>query len=318
MLCRSTVEYGGMLTRRDVAVIAVAQGLEGSAARLSKAVVPGWHLQPKGGAGVVPLGASKLGGGADLAVGETWPTNRRGIALTFLAQIDCAALPGWAPEWDQSAVWPHGGRLLRFFADLVDNPVGISPALVMACSPTARLRRVEPPPLPSRWPAGGPCDEGESEERYPRLGEAAISALPYVGVPSYPSVHLGLGDLLGTDRYEALLAVMTGAPGGSSTTQVVHSLLGPAISINIDDVRSMVAWLFESPDPSLRFGASTEAEGADGAGLTEEEAWTSLLHLEDDAAMGLNLRDSVFTLMVPRNDLARASYDRVFCVPQWT
>ncbi|GCE11035.1 YwqG family protein [Tengunoibacter tsumagoiensis] len=59
---------------------------------------------------VIPCGATKFGGGPDLAAGQEWP-ERQGKPLPFLAQLDLAALI----PYDMHHVLPRTGRLSFFF-----------------------------------------------------------------------------------------------------------------------------------------------------------------------------------------------------------
>lgn len=63
----------------------------------------------------IPVGASKLGGRADLPPGEPWPS-RDGRPLSFVVQVDLATV-------DTAGVLPADG-LLSFFYDAVEQPWG--------------------------------------------------------------------------------------------------------------------------------------------------------------------------------------------------
>lgn len=286
-----------MLSRSQVTAFAVQRGFADRAARLAETVEPGWSLEPSSDLNAAAPAVTKIGGGADLADNEQWPRNARGIALTLLAQINCSALPEWTQEWSRPTLWPHEGRLLRIFADLVDNPVGAGHALVLDCSCETPVRRHAAPPLPDPWPRGGPYDIGLPEDRYPQLPDAPVVARPYVGPPSF--IPANLGPLPGSDeiyRYDdwVNLASRDGAP--DDVPAVVHSLLGPAISTNIDDVRGTFA-------------------SGNGGSLTPEN-WVPLLHIGHDEQLGLDLAFGAFTVLLPRADLARADYRRAMCVAQ--
>src|SRR4051794_38227971 len=123
-----------VLSRSDVRKVAGEEGLAEFADRLVDSVAPGWRLDIGQGAVLGP-GATKIGGDPDLAFGEPWPVNHRGIPMTFLAQINTDELPALSEEWVTVAWRPPARVLLRVFADLVDNPVEPGPARVLAAAP---------------------------------------------------------------------------------------------------------------------------------------------------------------------------------------
>jgi len=105
-----------MMGRDAVIRLAHEEGLGDQAEELARTVRPGWRLDLDPNADPGRPGASKIGGDPDLAEEEARPESPRGIAMTFLAQIDCSALPAI-----DSAGWRHGRHLVRLFADLVAN-----------------------------------------------------------------------------------------------------------------------------------------------------------------------------------------------------
>jgi hypothetical protein len=111
------------MTRREVLQPVEAEGLGAYAEDLVARVRPGWRLDLDPGESGSRPGTSKIGGAPDLADGELWPRNARGIPMTFLAQIDGSSLPQLNPAWPDPHPWAHGGELIRVFADLLDNPV---------------------------------------------------------------------------------------------------------------------------------------------------------------------------------------------------
>lgn len=97
------------------ALVAEAEAKAPPAVRLAPAESPADELTD------APA-ASRIGGAPDLAPDLAWPT-RDGRPLSFLAQLDCAALrAAGASDW-----LPETGLLL-FFYDLVDQPWGYDPA----------------------------------------------------------------------------------------------------------------------------------------------------------------------------------------------
>ena len=115
--------------------------------------------------GEPPVGASKLGGAPDLPAGAPWPAGGDGRPLTFLAQLDLAALPEVDPDL------PRDGTL-SFFWDTVGQPPGDAPG-----APTGLAVRWSPPqPLQRRAPA--PDADG--------LPERALTAAVAWGPPRDP------------------------------------------------------------------------------------------------------------------------------------
>lgn len=64
--------------------------------------LPAVDLAPAGPAPATP-GGNRIGGPVWLAAGETWPTDRRGKPMVFLAQVDFAAMPR-LPDYPKSGV----------------------------------------------------------------------------------------------------------------------------------------------------------------------------------------------------------------------
>jgi hypothetical protein len=305
-----------MLTREDVARIAREEGLGEHAEDLVGCVRAGWRLDldPDGDPGAP--GVTKLGGHPDLAAGESWPHNSRGIAMTFLAQIDCGALPAVDPEWSDPPPWPRGTCLLRVFADLVDNPIEPGPARVLAVPSGGALARTVAPPLPEPWPGGGEWDELPPEMRYRTLPEAAVRVVPFLSAPeSHPVLSPDGPGLRGQagDYYTWALrlrvhgAVVESSPRDEPRPWDVHHFLGEAASIQ-EDVRS-VGTMFYGDE----FWARVIDAEVDPA-LADVDAWRPLLAVHDDERIGLRVHDSgAFTVLIPAADLAAGRFDRVVC-----
>ena len=78
--------------------------------------LPAVYLEPAGPARFAP-GGSRIGGPAWLAQGERWPADARGQPMTFLAQVDFAALPP-LPDYPRSGVLQFFiGRDMNYGAD---------------------------------------------------------------------------------------------------------------------------------------------------------------------------------------------------------
>ena len=108
------------------------------------AIRPGYWLVP----GHAPR--TRIGGLPDLAPGEQWPHGDDGIPYTFVAQIDCSALPPIASEFPLPE-WGHGNALVRIFAALDARVPEPGPAVALACPAGAPVARAELPPGPTRF-----------------------------------------------------------------------------------------------------------------------------------------------------------------------
>lgn len=299
-----------MLTPAQVAALASEEGLGAHADDLVARVRPGWRLEPEGGRAAA--GATKLGGHPDLAPDEPWPHNHRGIPLTFLAQIDCAALPTIPPPWtDRLAPWDHGDRLLRIFADLVDAPQEAGAALGLACPSGSRLERTAAPPIPDPWPPGGPWDEVETEERVRSLPEASVRLVPFLTVPECHPVLRPEWDHYGDDgdhyvQFRDRLRA-DGLPMRDDEPRPweLHHLLGEACSVQ-EDVRRAGAMIHDERSWAEQAGATPDPS------LTTPDAWQVLLALHDDERVGLEIHDlGAYHVLAPVTDLAAGRHDRL-------
>jgi hypothetical protein len=305
---------GAMLTIDEVRGLAVAEGLAEFADCLVDTVRPGWRLDLHARA-EAPLGGSKIGGDPDLLLTESWPTNHRGVPMTFLAQVNGDELPAVAPEWATSVARLPRGLLLRVFADLVDQPYDPGPARVLAATIPAELVRTPAPDLPAPWPPGGD-DNLSDDERVRRLPEAAVTPTAFLTAPAtHPvldpegastdsmAMHYGAwayrlrldGRDYNADAYEDRMP------------WEVHHLLGEESSEQITarfDAASMVQHTRD--DAQLGFRPNLE--------LAHPEAWTTLLSLHDDEKIGLFILDAgSYTVLVPTADLLIGSFERALC-----
>ena len=226
-----------MLSSADVAQIAREEGLEAFAEELSAYARPGWHLLA---GGADRPAASKVGGDPDLGEGERWPLNRRGVPMAFVAQIDTSGLPAFDPPWKLAAPWKHNGQLVRFFADLLDNPIASGPALALTTDPAGALTRTPAPPVPDHYPLGGRCDHHEPRDDLYRLPETVVRVHPFLTAPETPRPCAPRG----STTTPTPTATTNGRRGYASTARrtarrspyELQHLLGEPISIE-DDVR---------------------------------------------------------------------------------
>ncbi|MDA0178729.1 DUF1963 domain-containing protein [Solirubrobacter phytolaccae] len=212
-------------------------GLEAHRERILASIRPGYRLEE------ADDGPHRMGGLPDLAPGETWPLDEEGEPYTFVAQIDCSALPP-LPTGFGAPAWDHGGALLRIFA-AVEGAVEEFPAVVLACPADAPLTR-----------ASGEDLAYETEEQHAQA------------VPSLTTV-LGYGSGADDEAREAFAALDQELKRGATFT---NQLLGHARSPYDDDVRPGARWGgMEDEDPDqwwvLAMFNTAGFEVGDGHGL---------------------------------------------------
>jgi hypothetical protein len=303
-----------MIDRAAVRELAVAEGLRDHADLVLAAVRPGWNLEPDPMLDVSTLGIAKIGGDPDLMPSERWPLNRRGVAMTFLAQVDCATLPSPPQEWPDPGPWSHGGQFIRLFADLLDSPHEPCAACALAAPLDAEIARVAAPPIPDPWPPGGPSDYAEPEERYHRLAEAAIRPRPFLTVPeALPGVKEHFDDFSAlAQRYTdfSFRLRIDGRPlqpGTSPGPLEIHHLLGESCSLQ-GDVRTMATLVGTDPDAAAQWNIAPDSA------LADEDAWSILLGLHWDDRIGLQIEDAgALHILVPAADLTAGRLDRLMC-----
>jgi hypothetical protein len=297
--------------------IACEEGLAEFADRLVDSVVPGWRLDDREDAVLAASGASKIGGDPDLAVGESWPINHRGIPMTFLAQINTDELPELAEEWAAVTPRPAAGVLLRVFANLVDDPVEPGPARVLATALADELMRTAAPGIPSPWPTGGQWDNVDLSERVSELPEASVKLTGFLTAPeTHPILSPDGGFSSGPmgDRYYAwanrLRLDGRDYNAGSSEGRMpweVHHFLGEASSVQAD-VRGYAAAMFATASVAAFLGYEPDAR------LAHDDAWQTLLSLHNDDNLGLDILDGgVYTVLVPTVDLREGTFHRTVC-----
>lgn len=313
-----------MLTRAQVIALAEQHGLGRHAARLADAVRAGYRLDPEPGR--LPASReSKIGGHPDLAAGEDWPHNSRGIAMTFVVQIDCSTLQ--PPDgWEDPRPWGDDGPLLRVFADLLDNPNEPGLAVALACDPRAPLTRTPAPALPDPFPDGGEGDDLEPEDRFRVFPEARVTLEPFLTAPEIdPELKPEMHDFSDpADRYyqwsNDVRAGHTHPEDASEprSDEDIDRLLG-----NLDpppwDLHHLLGEPASIQDDVLEFGAAIYRGDwgmpvTPDSALADRDAWRALVALHMDERIGLHIHDGgAFTILAPAADLARGRYDRLVC-----
>jgi hypothetical protein len=289
-----------MMSKAEVAQLARDCGLAGWAGDLASTVSLGWALAASSEPSAVS-GSSKIGGLPDLAPGEEWPFNGRGIPMTLMAQLDLARLEPPSEGWTlDDASWSIRRGVMRIFADLVDSPIDMCKAVIMLCSHDAPLHRAPLPAVPDPWPPGGTSDVVLMEERYRSFPEIAVTLLPFLSAPeTHHEIDTGDGP---PDSYRRWLQQLRIGENGD---EVLHALAGHPHSLH-DDIREATA---------LNYGRFVSAE--DGEDLADADAWRPLLSLFDDDAYGLQIADGgSFVVLAPAQDLVVGRYDRLICVPE--
>lgn len=295
-----------MLSPRDVAELARQEGLGEFAEDLVGRVRAGWRLDAVGG------GPARIGGAPDLAAGEAWPLNHRGVPMVFLAQIDCASLPLIDPSWGATCTWEHGGRLIRLFADLMDNPFEPGLAVALTCDPSASVTPALAPPIPSPWPPGGQWDDLKAAERFHVLPETTVACVPFLTAPeTHPSLHAEFHQFdEQADRYLqwSYRLRVDGAHFGDEASDLepwaVSHLLGEAQSIQ-GDVRLTGTSIYSDEMASV-YGVTHDPA------LTDPNAWRVLLALHNDETLGLRILDGgAIHVIAPSTDLAAGHLSRL-------
>ena len=300
---RNTVR---VLTVDEVTELARAEGLGEDADTLLAAVRPGWRLEAAGGQASVV----RLGGEPELSRDESWPVNRRGVPMTFLAQIEAGALPAIDPAWaDRATVLTSG--TMRVFADLLDSPHESGPAVVLFSPTSADLRRTPHPLLTAEAPPWGPWDDLTNDERFWRFDEHQLAAVPFLTAPEYLSgLRENIDDFSErADRYTqfAYRLRIDGAPVGDYTPWGVHHVLGEPSSVG-DDTRFTGMGIYGDAEDAAAEGVEHDPS------LDDVNAWSVLLALHDDDALGLNIHDAgALHVLMPATDLAAERFHRAVC-----
>jgi hypothetical protein len=294
-----------VLGRDQVIALAEEEGLDAWALELVDTVVAGWRLEPRDPVSAPDLTADKIGGQSTFAAGTSWPRNDRGIAMTLLAQINCATLRWPAAPWSEAVRWTPPQGMLQVFADLLDSPWSACRARILQTPVDAALCEIAPPPVPDPWPAGGPDDIAQKEERFDILPEIVVELQPCLTAPER---HATLRPFIWSDdppgdAYERWRRRLMSA-GASAAPGLAHLLLGHPTSIqdNVLDV----------PAANLDLIHVSPGERLDRA-----EEWTVLLTVHSDMERGLDLGGGgAAYVLVPTTDLGRGSYERLICTVQ--
>jgi hypothetical protein len=273
-----------MWTEDDVRAVALSLLSEERAERAVKTAQQGWRLvEPSDEAEV----AVRIGGPARLTADERWPTNGRGIALTFIAELDLGQLPPHPARWAAPPPLSPNPAPLRVFADLVDNPFDPGQGVVLPL-PDAPSRLVEAPQVPEPWPAGGPWDDLDASDRMRTLPASAAAASPFLTIREYDPKK---PDSLGDDAWlELAYRVRIERPKGrfEETPWEMSHVFGAPVSTQ-DDVR--FSGTMEHPE------------------VGDPDDWTVLLALHPDRIDVLDL--GAYNVVVPTADLLAGRWDRV-------
>ena len=276
---RRRVTDGKLLRRDEVAALIGQCGLDAHREAILGAVLAGYRLEPGG------AGRSRIGGLPDMAEGEVWPHGADGIPYTFVAQIDCSALPPLEGDFVGSE-WRHSGALLRIFAALDARIPEPGPALGLAVAPDVPVARAALPPRPDPMP---PSAWEADDESLRMLRETPVRAVPFltaaVGWYVLPEGARELEDHAYRDFAERL-------SGGRAP-----QLLGHAESVQAEDPRYAGGWLRKEAD------------------LQSRDAWRVLLNVADGYE-GMSFGDGgALAVVVPAADLAGGRYDRLVTEP---
>jgi hypothetical protein len=278
-----------VLSKTDVTDLIEQCGLATYREEILAAVLAGHRLEPGGD------GRTRIGGLPDLAEGERWPHGTDGIPYTFVAQIDCTALPPLTGAFAGPA-WGHAGALLRIFAALDARVPEPGPAVALACSPDAPVARASLPPRPDPMPDTAWEADDESLRQ---LTETAVRPVPFLTVQSGWSVLPEPARDVAQEAYDEFAQRLSrdGAPFDPGSW-AAPQLLGHAESVQGEDPRYAGPWLL-----------------GDEAALQDLEAWRLLLNLPDgypDLSFG---DGGALALVIPAGDLAVGRYDRLVTEP---
>ena len=231
------------------------------------------------------LGASRIGGAPDLAVGEPWPQNDAGL-LTFVAQLrlqDLPHVPGLP--------LPKEGLLSFFSGDVFE---GASARSVLFTSSADLERATQPPGLPF------------ADEDVRTLTERGVSVRLEASLPSQGSVAFaGLGVEASDGAMAETLARVDGRDDGT------NQLGGHANSLG-GDVAQRLA---RGAGASVAKGDVAVKRG--GAGVSEERVrealdWVCLFSCDSNPVTGTMWGDAgELQYWIRRSDLEARRFDRV-------
>ncbi|WP_354697290.1 hypothetical protein DSM112329_02912 [Paraconexibacter sp. AEG42_29] len=271
-----------MIDRHAVAAAAVAHGLSDIATQVSDLARMSWRVsvQPSAGHQFAP-GDAKAGGVPDLAPGESWPLNRAGQPLVFLAQYRPATLP---PIDQAGQAWGHRGELIRIFADIAAEPVEPARAIALSTAATALA--------PGAHPEFPPNDVGAE---FP-LAPAHLAFLPCLTVPA---VHPTLRDL---DSH------------WMDPRSEQYDLFRAALQPHRFDSQ-ILGWPEDGHEDTMAVGPCVEDGYSTSEWTTQPSDWRLLLllryHLSNDEPY--DDVDEFFAVTIRATDLADGRYDRLAC-----
>jgi hypothetical protein len=269
---------GELLTRVEVERLIDRHDLGQHRDAVLAAIRPGYWLERERAGS-----PHRIGGLPDLAPGEQWPHDERGFPFTFIAQIDCSALPPIVSEFPLPE-WNHDGALLRIFAALDARVPEPGPAIALSCAPGTALARAELPPRPHPLPP----DLWEAEDESLRmLNELAVRLVPvltaqtawYAGIPREV-----------THDYEELAWRLPVAGGRPREAQwQISQLLGHSENLQGDDPTT--AGEYAQPE-------------------IPRAGWGTLLNIPDHHGMSFGDGGGL-AIVIPLADLAAGRYDRM-------
>jgi uncharacterized protein YwqG len=239
----------------------------------------------------IAVGASKMGGAADLPEGMPWPQRPNGRPLHLIGQLNLADIGASTVE----PMLPEAG-LLSFFYDADDAPNELEPAdaggwRVVFSPPRAPLRRLaEPKGLVSLL---RPC---------------SIEAIPGISLPDIWQV--ASKGLFGTpekqaDAYERIRDSLREGAGG------LHQLLGhdsPVQHPVCEETVQLVTGCCVNGKFNRKRWKAVESQVAE---------WMLLLQVDSDSDMDVMWGDSgAIYFTIRRDDLRAGVFDRVWTVFQ--
>jgi hypothetical protein len=273
---------GELLTRAEVERLIDRHDLVEHRDTVLAAIRPGYWLEP------AEAGSPhRVGGLPDLAPDEQWPHDDRGFPFTFIAQIDCSALPPIVSEFPPPE-WGHEGALLRVFAALDARVPEPGPAIALACPPGTPVARVELPPRPDPLPAGAWEAEDESLRMLQELPVRLVPVLTaqaawYAGIPD--------GVIQDYEEFALRLPVAGGRPRDAQWQ--TSQLLGHSETLQGEDPTSTGEYML----PEI---PRTE--------------WGTLINIPDHDGMSFGDGGGL-AIVIPLADLATGRYDRLVSDP---
>ena len=275
-----------MLTDDEIRAVASDVGLGVVVEHLIAALLPAYRLDPS------LDGTHRIGGEPDLVAGETWPRNRRGVELTFIAQFDVGQIPALPGGPAEVEAWRATPSFVRLFADLYDHPFEADVLTALVADPLATRIRAA---VPTR---GVPATDAEFA--IATFREQTVDAVPCWCLDvEHPAVREAEAiDDVGAIENAPLLELSHRLHAGRSLQAGWHVL----------------PQLLGLPDPvqdDPRYGAA--AYHAD-ASLRDRSAWTLLFQFDDSFASYGD--GGGFFVVIPRVDLAAGRYDRAIAESQ--